>query len=145
MQTFLPYANYQQSVHILDMKRLGKQRVETFQIMKVLKKLSEPATEKEKVGYEASLLDYQEETIAEWVDRGYLDTCWVKTLEVFESMNVRYDRQPPPWFGNDDLHESHQSSLVRKAPDYYRPIFPDVPDDIEYVWPVTKDERLIYE
>jgi hypothetical protein len=36
MQTFLPYADYAQSAAVLDQKRLGKQRVETLQIMQVL-------------------------------------------------------------------------------------------------------------
>jgi hypothetical protein len=42
----------------------------------------------------------------------------------------------PPWLGDDELHRSHQSALVRKDPDHYRPLFPDVPDDLPYVWPV---------
>jgi hypothetical protein len=40
------------------------------------------------------------------------------------------------WFGDPALHRSHQSSLLRKDPDFYRPLFPDVPDDLPYVWPV---------
>ncbi|MER3453404.1 MAG: cytoplasmic protein, partial [Chloroflexota bacterium] len=42
----------------------------------------------------------------------------------------------PPWLGNEALHRSHRSSLVRKDPAWYRPRFPDVPDDLPYVWPV---------
>ena len=33
MQTFLPYADFAQSAKALDPKRLGKQRVETIQIV----------------------------------------------------------------------------------------------------------------
>ena len=33
MQTFLPYRNFRKSLQSLDDKRLGKQRVETFQIL----------------------------------------------------------------------------------------------------------------
>jgi hypothetical protein len=36
MQTFLPYANVKKSVKCLDSKRLGKQRVEAFQILNIL-------------------------------------------------------------------------------------------------------------
>lgn len=36
MQTFLPYADFQESAYALDPKRLGKQRVETLQIMQAL-------------------------------------------------------------------------------------------------------------
>ena len=42
----------------------------------------------------------------------------------------------PPWLGDEDIHLSHRSALVRKDPDHYRPFFPDVPDDLPYVWPV---------
>ncbi len=42
----------------------------------------------------------------------------------------------PPWLGDPALHRSHQPSLLRKDPEFYRPLFgPDVPDDLPYVWP----------
>ena len=44
----------------------------------------------------------------------------------------------PPWLGDPALHRSHQSSLVRKDPAHYRRFFPDVPDDLPYVWPVPE-------
>ena len=36
MQTFLPYKSFKQSLQSLDYRRLGKQRVEAFQILNVL-------------------------------------------------------------------------------------------------------------
>lgn len=42
MQTFMPYSNYNECAQALDNKRLGKQRVETWQIYNVLKKLIVP-------------------------------------------------------------------------------------------------------
>jgi len=33
MQTFVPYANFSESAKVLDRQRLGKQRVETLQVM----------------------------------------------------------------------------------------------------------------
>ncbi|MGW2441596.1 hypothetical protein ACWCY1_33455, partial [Streptomyces goshikiensis] len=41
----------------------------------------------------------------------------------------------PQWLGAPDIHRSHQSALVRKDPAFYRERFPDVPDDLPYVWP----------
>ncbi len=41
----------------------------------------------------------------------------------------------PEWLGNTDFHQSHRSNLIRKRPDYYRAIWPDVPDNLPYVWP----------
>ena len=31
--------------------------------------------------------------------------------------------------------------LVRKQSEWYRPVFPDVPDDLPYVWPVPAGKR----
>ena len=36
MQTFLPYADFERSARALDAKRLGKQRVETIQVVRAL-------------------------------------------------------------------------------------------------------------
>ena len=36
MQTFLPYADFEKSAQCLDYKRLGKQRVEAFQVYKIV-------------------------------------------------------------------------------------------------------------
>lgn len=36
MQTFLPYSSFTESAKVLDNKRLGKQRVEAYQILKTL-------------------------------------------------------------------------------------------------------------
>ena len=47
-----------------------------------------------------------------------------------------------PWLGRDDLHLSHRSSLLRKDPAHYRPLFgDDVPEDLEYVWPASDRPR----
>ena len=42
----------------------------------------------------------------------------------------------PSWLGEEDFHRSHRSSLLRKDPGFYGSKFPDVPDDLPYVWPV---------
>ena len=36
MQIFLPYADFRKSLRVLDNKRLGKQRVETYQIISAI-------------------------------------------------------------------------------------------------------------
>jgi hypothetical protein len=41
MQTFLPYPNFKKSLQILDYRRLGKQRVEAYQIIRILKAASQ--------------------------------------------------------------------------------------------------------
>ena len=83
-------------------------------------------------GYECGLMLYLKEICAEWISRGYKDTCWEKAI------CMGFAVQPillPDWIGDIDFHRSHQSNLVRKDPDYYGQFFFDVPDDLPYVWP----------
>jgi hypothetical protein len=150
VQTFLPYPDFAESARVLDDRRLGKQRVETLQIMGVLLAVKwEPdgVVEREPrgwrthpavlmwKGHEGLLLDYQEATCAEWSGRGFRDTCWVKSLDLIA---FRFDDAPrgtPAWLGHEPFHRAHQSNLVRKDPEFYGPRFPGVPPDLEYVWP----------
>lgn len=143
MQTFLPYPNLIESVASLDQQRLGKQRVETLQMMKALITgtgwIHHPCTRMWR-GYEPALLAYQEATTYEWiVVRGFKDTCMQKTLDIYSTRTSLFDRPVvmPPWLGDDRFHLSHQSNLVRKNATKYGPMFPGVVADLPYVWPVT--------
>ena len=156
MQTFLPYGDFVESVAILDTKRLGKQRVETLQIFAVLVRLrwrrpenvieeyepkgwkNHPAVLGWK-GYEAGLLDYQRATCAEWTGRGFADTCLYSTNGLFVASGLPSDTGRPPWTDDPAVHRSHQSNLIRKDPDFYGPLFPGVPGDLEYVWPAMSE------
>ena len=40
MQTFLPYEDFTKTAQCLDYKRLGKQRVEAYQILRILKNIT---------------------------------------------------------------------------------------------------------
>lgn len=139
MQTFLPYPSFVDSAQVLDRQRLGKQRVENLQIMKVLVGASSgwanhPAVRMWR-GHEGALLAYQHAVCSEWVDvRGYKDTCLEKTIAL---AGRSLDTMLPEWIGDTAFHVSHRSNLIRKRPDIYSPIWPDVPDDLEYVWPVS--------
>lgn len=134
MQTFLPYADFEQSIKVLDYRRLGKQRVETFQVLNILLDRTptkgwrnHPVT-RMWTGYESALQLYQNITIREWVNRGYKNTMQYE--EIVPGSVVM-----PPWFGKDQLHKSHRSNLLRKDYNYYSQYFDD-PADLEYYWPV---------
>jgi hypothetical protein len=134
MQTFLPYADLQESVRVLDYRRLGKQRVETFQVLNILLDRTptkgwrnHPVTRMWS-GYEAALQLYQNYTIQEWVNRGY------KNNMQFEKILIS-SPQMPVWFGDEAFHRSHRSNLLRKDYEYYSQFF-DEPIDLEYSWPV---------
>jgi hypothetical protein len=135
MQTFLPYPSFEQSASVLDYRRLGKQRVETLQILKSLLDpeygwKSHPAV-KMWVGFESALSAYGVEICKEWKSRGYKDTCLEKICLLVEPGIDTL----PPWIGDERVHESHRSNLVRKLPEYYIPFFGDISPSTPYFWP----------
>lgn len=137
MQTFLPYPDFKKSVEVLDYKRLGKQRVETFQVLNILLGrtatkgwINHPVTKMWK-GYEAALQTYQNYTISEWIKRGY------KNNMQFE--NILIEVRMPFWFGDERLHKSHRSNLLRKDWEYYSQHFKEDPN-LPYFWPA--EEKL---
>jgi hypothetical protein len=144
MQTFLPYPGFAASAAVLDARRLGKQRVETFQILRALTWPSyawknHPAVRMWR-GFVPALVAYGVTVCDEWRRRGGSDTVRASLLEftggqVPEVSRLRSSGQLPGWLGWPELHLSHRSALVRKDPEHYRPYFPDVPDDLPYLWP----------
>ena len=146
MQTFLPYPSFARSAAVLDRRRLGKQRVEALQILRALTRPDygwqhHPAVGMWR-GHEEALVAYGATVCEEWCRRGSPDTCLEQMLHEVGIDALRSQRELrlasalPPWLGRRKFHRSHQSALVRKQPDWYRPLFPDVPDDLPYVWPV---------
>lgn len=135
MQTFLPYPDLLQSVRVLDYRRLGKQRVETFQVLNILLDRTptkgwrnHPVT-RMWTGYEDALKLYQNFTIEEWVKRGYKNTMKFEVIDDMRKITL------PHWFGLNEFHRSHRSNLLRKDFEYYSQYF-DEPSDLEYHWPV---------
>lgn len=143
MQTFLPYPDLRTSCVVLDDRRLGKQRVETFQILRALTWPSyawknHPAVRMWR-GFVPALVGYGLESCREWTRRGYADSVAPQLLD-WSGGAEPVAPALPPWFGLAALHLSHRSALVRKEPDFYRPLFaclgePELPDDLPYLWP----------
>lgn len=134
MQTFLPYQSFKKSAAALDNKRLGKQRVEAMQILKTLQGISSgwrnhPAVKMWR-GHEKGLMAYYNTVCREWMNRGFKQTMPLFDPGEWEGF------QYPGWL-TPEFCLSHRSNLIRKAPEFYVPIFgSDVPDDLPYVWPV---------
>ena len=139
MQTFLPYPGLRASCVVLDDRRLGKQRVETFQVLRALTWptyawKSHPAVRMWR-GFVPGLVLYGVESCREWTRRGYADAVLPQLL-AWSGGEVPIDPDLPPWFGVEALHLSHRSALLRKDPAIYRPLFgDDEPDDLPYLWP----------
>ena len=151
MQTFLPFDNVTRSLMVLDYKRLGKQRVEAWQIARALTDPSygwqhHPAVKMWR-GHEGALIQYGIASCRAWLMCGYNDNM----LPRFNAIAPLYPNiDMPSWFGKEDFHISHQSNLLRKAHTmtdaqmklagiprtYYDQFFPGVPDDLDYYWPV---------
>lgn len=152
MQTFLPYKDFAASAKVLDMRRLGKQRVETLTILATLLKQSSighdwsnhPAVVMWR-GYEGALFRYGMTICQEWESRGYQDGTQGRLVELMSAainLGKVQDRMAlqPYWLGVAGFHLSHQSNLVRKEPEIYRKEWPDVPDDLAYVWPRFRED-----
>jgi len=141
MQTFLPYESFKESAASLDRQRLGKQRVETMQVMKALFDPSygwqnHPAVNMWR-GHEWYLYLYQLAICNEWTSRGYKDTCLEKTTDII--LGKPFGLTKPDWLGNEEFHRSHRSNLTRKLPEHYNQFW-DEANDLPYVWP---DEILV--
>ena len=144
MQTFLPYADPRASAACLDDRRLGKQRVETFQVLRAITWPTygwkhHPVTRMWR-GFVPALVAYGLACVDEWAARGHADATRAALLEFTAGVEPDWDELHdtgalPPWVGDEAFHLSHRSALVQKDPELYRPIFGDVPDDLPYVWP----------
>jgi hypothetical protein len=131
LQTFLPYPDFVKTARVLDNRRLGRQRVEAYQILRVLAGMTKGWTNHPTVrmwsGYEIALSVYMNVMIEEWERRGYRNSMFrVTTSDNFDL---------PPWFADPDFHAAHRSNLLRKDPEHYRKFWPNEPDDLPYVWP----------
>lgn len=139
MQTFLPYADLSRSAAVLDNKRLGKQRVEAKQILLVLGRgggpwFNHPAV-RQWLGCEYWLREYAMFICGEWLSRGYNDTV------LGGLKRQRYQKSPKPWWlGLRVYHLSHQSNLMRKAPEWYSQYWSTAPD-MDYFWPSRFERR----
>ena len=142
MQTFLPYESFVQSAKVLDYRRLGKQRVEGYQLLQALtgKKQgwrSHPAA-KMWAGYESALFLYTLIMCEEWRSRGFVDNMRARLASEFSQFHNLATLECPNWLGRDDLHRSHRSNLIRKDPAHYGTWFSEDPPDLPYVWPSSE-------
>jgi hypothetical protein len=46
------------------------------------------------------------------------------------------DPSPPAWLGDESIHASHRSNLIRKDPKFYAQYGWSEGPDLPYVWPV---------
>lgn len=137
MQTFLPYEDFLKSASVLDDKRLGKQRVESMQILNTLETGNgwkhHPIVKMWK-GHEQWLVLYTTMICQEWKQRGFQDTVLTKVLDKYPDILLETPTPKPHWLGNEELHSSHRSNLLRKDANHYKQFGWSEQDDKPYLW-----------
>ena len=132
VNTFLPYPDFKKSAKALDYRRLGKQRVEAWQVLNALRGqtkgwVNHPITKMWR-GHERALCEYGIAICDEWIKRGYKDTMRERFIAIHSELP---DTGLPLWLGDKAVHRSHKSNLKRKDSDHYK--F-EVPNDLPYIW-----------
>ena len=130
MQTFLPYSDYEAIAQTLDNKRLNKQILEGYQILKILSGASEsgawrnhPAVLMWK-GSEYELNDYLAHMIYEADWRGIkTDKNAFNIRQLKMQYGKQWGRQLPFWMEDEKtlacITTTHQVSLFNKDPMHY--------------------------
>lgn len=145
MQTFAPFsASFEDSLRCLDDVRLGKQRVEAYQILRSVLGIetanagwaNHPAR-LAWVSNTAAIADYTVTACFLYVARGNKDTIMDKAVEVYRDVTGtspplerdtrynstrlyrNYEPTMPWWWGNEDYHFRHRVALYVKDPNHY--------------------------
>jgi len=137
VNTFVPCDDVEKCARELDWRRLGKQRVEAYQIWRALKGYTRgwrnhPAARAWE-GHECALAVYCNAMIREWINRGYRNR--MEFLPHGESPEF------PWWWGWMPVHMSHRAALNRKLSSYYKYEVGEYAD-WGYVWPSEVSPEL---
>ncbi|CAO3593840.1 unnamed protein product [Absidia cylindrospora] len=145
VNNFLISQIFSDTAKILDNKRLGKQRVETFQIINILDKKIKKGNKKKRIGFvnhpavkawdghSDALKLYCNAMLEEWERRGFKNN--MAYYDVADAAHVKL----PAWVYNEKIHMSHKARLVQKDGSHYGPLFPEVVGTEYmrrgYIWP----------
>lgn len=136
----------------LDITRLGNQRRETMQILDALTGVKSPVPPNHPVlkmwiGYEFGLAIYGMMMSMEWhMNRGYADGVFWEFKRVIEALRVDepgIHYEPPPWFQDTDVLQSHRSNLMRRDAQYNK-TWKGTPALWPYLWPFVDDSEEGY-
>ena len=155
MQTFLPYADFTESAKALDSKRLNKQILECYQILKVLSNpdpragwRNHPAVKMWR-GYEHMLFLYTGAMVREADKRGIKTDKNVANLLALSAQHFdEWGTGFPAWLKDSKtmqrLTTTHKANLYKKDPVYYfeffssvaksKPCCPDRKEPCKYYW-----------
>lgn len=136
MNTFLPFADFDKSCQVLDLKRLANQRRECVTLLGAISPegngwKNHPAA-KQWVGYDGALKLYLFKLIVWCINRG------LKNRMEFPDLEPRC--KMPPWLGHEPYHASHRANLLRKDPKWYGQFGWTEDPALPYVWPSKIDD-----
>jgi hypothetical protein len=139
MQTFLPLPDFAASARVLDTRRLGKQRIEAWQILATLSGASSgwanhPAVRMWRATPYALAL-YGTVICDEWRARGHEDAMRPRFDAILATHFAAGGFCLPRWFGDDAFHAAHRCNLLRKDAAWYGQFGWGEPPDLPYFWP----------
>lgn len=139
MQTFVTDPDPIVIAKQLDWRRLNKQITECLQIIHSNLDAhygwsNHPAV-KMWNGHEFALAVYTKYMIREWWSRGY-NSHQKSDIQIDWYLINLPDTGWPEWWGDYEMIRTHQSNLLRKDPEYYKTLFPNVNNNLPYFWPV---------
>jgi hypothetical protein len=131
MITYLPHPSFELSAWALDDKMLYRQQLDCWSIWAALsysRATMHTAPVRMWMGYSVALIAYEFACATEWQNRGYpLITPTIGKID------HAYDL--PKWIGNEQLHSSHRSNLLRLNYRHYSQFnWTDEPGSL-YYWP----------
>jgi hypothetical protein len=164
MQTFLPYKDFTKTAKALDSKRLNKQILECYQILKVLSNpdpragwRNHPAVKMWR-GFEHLLLDYTMTMVKEADKRGIKTDKNVSNIEsLVSSEGMYWGIDVPAWYEDDivmkRLTTTHKANLYKKDPVYYfdffnalaksNPCCPNRKEPCKYYWVAHEENYAV--
>jgi hypothetical protein len=143
MNTFLPYPDFDECAGVLDNRRLNKQIIEAYQIFRANLGVTKgwrnhPAT----LMWKDCLMllsIYHQACVREWQRRGRMHSLSGHLMLL--GYDIDWTTQYlPTWLGNEKLHASHRSNLLRKDPVWYGKFGWMESNDMEYWWPSHHQE-----
>ena len=156
VQVWLPLPSFRDSLRTLSDEQLRVQRIDIIRLMDSFHEVQESELPRELTsrvsaqspiykmwrGYEMQLCEYGLHACEEWNNRAPVkkeayDFYRMISNHLDWATGEESDMGKPNWFGDVDVHISHQAALVRLNPDHYRKYF-KVDEGLPLVWPVSR-------
>lgn len=147
MQTFVPFADFNESASVLDNKRLNKQLLEGRQIYGILASqrtsgawVNHPAVKMWR-SHHTALYTYLIAIKDECIYRGIqTEKNWAAIEDIRKwDYGTGVNLVMPPWWGDERVHQSHRNNLYIKDPEYYAQFAQDnrvaCCEKCNYFWP----------